>query len=365
MAIFWSSICTGVVYMLRKGLFRHHRYGTSWILLAYILCFVRMIIPVEFAFAKEIHLQKLYNGVFTVMKRPIGNSQINSFVILAAIWIVVSLGLLIRFVYWYRKMIRRIYRFQKHDVRIETISGDIPVVVSAAVASPMAIGIFKSKIVLPDVYYQPEELRYILQHETIHIAHKDIWLKLTTEILCCLFWWNPITYVLNKQVEQTLEIKCDLHMTRHMRTEDKRTYLKTLIQAVKQEKEANEGITQYRLISNLRFFSTKSISLKERFHIVTKCKKEKNERTVQTLLMIITVCVFLLSYTMVFQTKFEPPSSYIESVGFTVLPSDSTLQGSEEGEYTMILSDGSTIRISEAEALLLEREGLHVQREEK
>jgi beta-lactamase regulating signal transducer with metallopeptidase domain len=324
-----------------------------------------MIIPVEFAFAKEIHLQKLYNGVFTVMTQPIGNSQIYPFMILAAIWIVVALGLLIRFVYWYRKMIRRIYRFQKHDIRIETISGDIPVVVSAAVASPMAIGIFKSKIILPDVYYQPEELRYILQHETIHIAHKDIWLKLTTEILCCLFWWNPITYVLNKQVEQTLEIKCDLHMTRHMLSEDKKVYLKTLIQALKQEKEVSEGITHYRLISNLRFFPTKSISLKERFRIVTKCKREKNERSVQTLLMIITVCVFLLSYTIIFQTKFEPSNSYIESIGYTALPADSSLYENEEGEYQMILSDGSMLKISEEEALMLEKEGLSVFRQDK
>jgi beta-lactamase regulating signal transducer with metallopeptidase domain len=322
-----------------------------------------MIIPVEFVFTKEIHLQKLYNGVFTVMKSPIGNSQISPFMILIAIWIVVALGLMIRFTYWYRKMIRRIYRFQKHDVRMETISGNIPVVVSAAVASPMAIGIFKSKIVLPDVCYQPEELQCILQHETIHIAHKDIWLKFVAEIFCCLFWWNPITYVLNKQVEQILEIKCDLHMTRHMRTEDKKVYLKTLIQAVKQEKEASEGITQYRLISNLRFFSTKNISLKERFHIVTKCKREKNERSFQILLTVFTVCIFLLSYSMVFQTRYEPSHSLGENSGYIVLPLDGTLYESKEGKYEMILTDGSTLEISEEDALILEKEGLNLQRE--
>jgi beta-lactamase regulating signal transducer with metallopeptidase domain len=315
-----------------------------------------MIIPIEFKFAKEIYLIKLFNGVFAAFRRPIGDYQINMFTLLAVIWVVVALGLLIRFFYWYRKMVGRIYRFQKHNVSMDRLGGTNPIVISSAVASPMAIGLFKSKIVLPDIPYQPEELQCIIQHETIHIVHKDVWFKFVAEILCCLFWWNPIIHLLNKEVEQTLEIKCDLRMTRHMHKQDKATYLRALMNAVKKEKEVSEGITQYRLISNMRFFSTKSISLKERFRIISKNKGENHERRIQTLLMVFTICMFLLSYTMVFQTRFDPPDQNIMGIGFTPVQIEAT----KDGEYRLIHSDGSSEEIPEELVSIMEQDGVTV-----
>jgi beta-lactamase regulating signal transducer with metallopeptidase domain len=315
-----------------------------------------MIIPVEFKFAKEIYLQKFFNGIIRALVKPIGYSQVNMLTVLIVLWVVVALALLIRFTYWYRKMVRRIYRFQKHNVHMDHVTGTTPIVISSAVASPMAIGLFKSKIVLPDIPYQPEELQCIVQHETIHIVHKDVWYKFAAEILCCLFWWNPIIHLLNKEVEQTLEIKCDLRMTRHMHKQDKATYLRTLMNAVKQEKEVSEGITQYRLISNMRFFSTKSISLKERFRIITKSKGENQERRIQTLLMVFTICMFLLSYTMIFQTRFEPTDQNIIGMGFTPLQIEAT----GDGEYRLMYSDGSSEEIPEELVLQMEQDGITV-----
>jgi beta-lactamase regulating signal transducer with metallopeptidase domain len=311
---------------------------------------------------------------------PIFGTRINLFIVLMSIWLSVALVFMIRFFCLYRKMVKVIYQFQKQDDQIEHLTqqanadfrGRRPprILVSTAVCAPMVIGIYRGTIVLPNMHYYPEELKWILKHENMHVAQKDVLLKLLAEIICCLFWWNPMIHLLHKDLEQILEIKCDLNVTRNTKTEEKKHYLETLVNALRREKEisTNETELQYSLTGSMKFFSSEIISLKERFNAISKYNGIKQGRSIQTLIIVFSICLFVLSYSVVFQTYFEPPDVNIE--GFEMMgdevPAIIGVYVSNDGEtYEMILSNGTAVQIQKEYAVGLLESGIHMVTDDK
>ena len=57
--------------------------------------------------------------------------------------------------------------------------------------------------------YSDQELYCALLHELFHFYHRDAWIKLLVQLLCSLLWWNPLMYLFQRDVTQTLELHCD------------------------------------------------------------------------------------------------------------------------------------------------------------
>lgn len=71
---------------------------------------------------------------------------------------------------------------------------------SPAINSPMTIGIFRPRIVLPQSLYQtlsPAEFESILIHETAHVHHHDHLSGILQRLVAALYWWNPLAYALS------------------------------------------------------------------------------------------------------------------------------------------------------------------------
>ena len=79
-----------------------------------------------------------------------------------------------------------------------------------AVNCIMVIGYSKKYLLMPDKMYTIEDLEMIFRHECTHIKNKDLLLKLLVHLYCCIFWWNPFSYLLKYDLGFTLEMKCDL-----------------------------------------------------------------------------------------------------------------------------------------------------------
>jgi len=74
---------------------------------------------------------------------------------------------------------------------------------------PFTIGI-KPYIYLPEgVDFTPDELRTILRHEWKHIQSKDYLVEFVMRFISYVFWWNPLVYVLRKNVSFARELRCD------------------------------------------------------------------------------------------------------------------------------------------------------------
>jgi beta-lactamase regulating signal transducer with metallopeptidase domain len=82
------------------------------------------------------------------------------------------------------------------------------VFVSPALDSPVALGIFRPLIVLPEPLFRNlslEELKSILIHETAHIYHLDQLSGLLQRLVTSFYWWNPLAYILSASFSVTRE----------------------------------------------------------------------------------------------------------------------------------------------------------------
>ncbi len=78
-----------------------------------------------------------------------------------------------------------------------------PVFSSPALASPIAFGVRRPKIVLPEnllARLNPAEIRSLLIHETAHLRHRDQIAGLFQRFVAALYWWNPLVHALSARM---------------------------------------------------------------------------------------------------------------------------------------------------------------------
>lgn len=78
------------------------------------------------------------------------------------------------------------------------------------IASPIATGLFRKRILLPFAKYTDMELRMIYEHELTHIKKKDLFWRMTGLAASWLHWFNPVIYLQQKELICRQEIVCDL-----------------------------------------------------------------------------------------------------------------------------------------------------------
>lgn len=82
---------------------------------------------------------------------------------------------------------------------------------SDQIAAPVTIGIFAPRIILPAIWRTwPEiDLHAILVHETEHRRRHHLLTSLFSHINCCLFWFHPLAWWLDRKLAVCAEETCD------------------------------------------------------------------------------------------------------------------------------------------------------------
>lgn len=160
-------------------------------------------------------------------------------------------------------------------------------------------------IILPDKTYTDAELHYILLHEYTHFLNHDTAVKLLVTLYCIIFWWNPVVYLLQKDLEQTLELKCDRAIAQTLNAQERTAYLRAILSAMKQ------GCTQQPVPqpSTALFRAEADKAMRERFTAVLACAEQPNDRTASAVLIGSFAVLLVLSYAVLPQPAFEPPPS--------------------------------------------------------
>ena len=81
--------------------------------------------------------------------------------------------------------------------------------VASGIHSPAAFGIFRRKIVLPDIAFSENGLVGTLAHEVTHCKRGDLYMKLIELIACSLNWFNPLVHIAAFKCEMEMELSCD------------------------------------------------------------------------------------------------------------------------------------------------------------
>ncbi|MCC0642592.1 M56 family metallopeptidase, partial [Clostridioides sp. ES-S-0049-03] len=181
-------------------------------------------------------------------KSLLDNSNIDNFPIneniIIFIWSAIALLLFIRIIKRYLKFKSLIVDLSYDIEEIEVknlygdllnefkIKGNIKLKYTYEVANPSCFGLFEKYILLPPHDYSLEELNWILRHELTHYKSKDLYIRYLILFLKCVYWFNPLVYLLDRVVENICEMHCDETVLKDYGLEDRQSYAMTVVNSI-------------------------------------------------------------------------------------------------------------------------------------
>ena len=359
-AMLCSTVLILLVHLLRKKPGFIRSFGVSTLLFLYFLCFFRMVVPLELPFVQVIGLEKGYAALFELARAgevALQGFQLNLLELLFILWVGVAVCRFLYFVGRYLWEKRKLERFQHNRsplaeqvfARVQEESSkhlQVRVFVCPDIPGPMGIGIRKKDILLPHRDYTEEELYYVLQHEYTHFVHRDLTVRFLTCVFVCVFWWNPAVYLLNRDVEQMLEIKCDLAVTDGRSKSEKIAYLTAILSALRDGgEEKNPAFPAGTHLLPRRMDN----ALLERFHMITRGENAKRAFWHRLALLTVSVALLFASYLFVIQPKYDPPTDdYLSGVYEDLdVVEVSYLIAHDDGTYTAVMSNGDSFSVTD------------------
>jgi HEAT repeat protein/beta-lactamase regulating signal transducer with metallopeptidase domain len=91
------------------------------------------------------------------------------------------------------------------------IAGAIKIVESKAIAMPMVSGVWNPLIVVPPSAsdWSDERRRVVVLHELAHIKRRDCLTQVVAQVVCSVYWFNPIVWLAARRLRVERERACD------------------------------------------------------------------------------------------------------------------------------------------------------------
>ncbi len=110
-------------------------------------------------------------------------------------------------------------------------------------ASPMIIGFIRPVLVLPCDEYSQEELQFIIRHELIHLKRGDVYIKLLCVLANALHWFNPLIWIMRKEMAIDMELSCDEGVIKGADFGVKKAYTETLMSSLRRQSSKRSSLT--------------------------------------------------------------------------------------------------------------------------
>ena len=133
-------------------------------------------------------------------------------------------------------------------------------------ASPMLLGLFRPRIVLPSAAVSETDFRCTALHELTHYRRRDLLYKWLVQLTVCLHWWNPLVWVMAREIDRACELACDEAVLRRLKPEERLSYGDALLRAL----ESGGG---YRAARGSVSLGESAELLKERLSAIMNFKK--------------------------------------------------------------------------------------------
>lgn len=148
------------------------------------------------------------------------------------------------------------------------------------IAAPLSYGVIRPVILMSkntewkNIY----QLRYVLEHEYVHIRRLDMLTKLIMIAAVCIHWFNPLVWVMYILFNRDLELSCDETVVRRFGMDIKSVYATALISM----EEKKSGLTPL-----CNSFSKNAIE--ERIRAIMKIKKTSKFAVMISAVLVICV----------------------------------------------------------------------------
>lgn len=248
-------------------------------------------VPADTGNSKAEPIQTNREITTAAMREPV-----DKYICLFFIWSALALVLFVRKVTVYQGFIQYIKAGNKEvsDIKILNLLSDceeklkiktrVELSCNPLIASPMLIGFFRPRIILPVGEWEDKELSYIFVHELIHYKQRDMFYKWLIQIVVCVHWFNPFVYLLEKEVNKSCELSCDEKVISILNEKAKREYGDTLISFLKSNNLYKSSLASVTLTEGAE-------QLKERLGAIMKFRKKSKAIIAITAIFTAAVCV--------------------------------------------------------------------------
>lgn len=250
-AIFSGSAMILLVLALRLLLKKHLPRGIFPVLwcAAAVRLLLPITIPTHLSVWNLLHTSAAAqaNGVISDALTPFPSLATNSTAKPAAdiagispmllVWLVCAILLAAYFVIGYACMVRRFRGTRlapqpSIDALLDRFrfSRDPRICMSNSHRAPLTFGVFRPTVLLPeDLPVGDAQFQLILAHELAHIRRKDCLRKLLLTVCLCLYWWNPLVWLMVWLANRDMELACDEAVLRALGPDCKKAYALTLL----------------------------------------------------------------------------------------------------------------------------------------
>ncbi len=276
--IFFILFLVPVLFYIKRQKDIFHKKEIKIILVFFWILIIRLFTPFEFPITYSVYITNLYAKVCKILRdTKIGNINIMIFFCVISLCRTIILSIVKTSQY------RRFFQLLSHGETIRYIPTknmfgktiEIPIKQIRYINEVFLVGLLKPIIIVPEVLVGKEE--YVIEHELEHFKNHDLWYKLLVDILCLIYWWNPLVYVLKRYIENILELRNDFSVTKNMSEKEKIEYADTIFLYMKEKNKMNIGLGLTKNLSKTRIYSL-------------LCKKTK--KTIKFYLVVIILILF-------------------------------------------------------------------------
>ena len=248
-------------------------------------------VPADTGNSKAEPIQTNQEVTTAAMRDPV-----DKYVCLFFIWSALALVLFVRKVTVYQGFIQYIKAGNKEvsDIKILNLLSDceeklniktrVELSCNPLIASPMLIGFFRPRIILPVGEWEDKELSYIFVHELVHYKQRDMFYKWLIQIVVCVHWFNPFVYLLEKEVNKSCELSCDEKVISVLDDTARREYGDILISFLKSNNLYKSSLASVTLTEGAE-------QLKERLGAIMKFRKKSKVIIAITAIFTVAVCI--------------------------------------------------------------------------
>lgn len=161
------------------------------------------------------------------------------------IWLIVALVLLTMRIVRYR-MFARMVRRHSHGSSIGAAEAGIRhlrIRETDLLDAPVMVGFFRPVLYLQEAEFDEEDLRYILAHELTHYRRRDLLYKWFAMVVKSIHWFNPLIYIVSKQIDTECEVSCDVAVTEKMSEQEKNDYMRMILSLVERSRGCPQPLT--------------------------------------------------------------------------------------------------------------------------
>lgn len=304
---FLGTVIILLIVVLRAVLI--NRLSKKTFLILWWIALIRLLVPFSIKSVTSIYslLQSIYSDI-----NPVRTAQTTTFLpihgnmpeianglseamvqrtesisILSVIWLA---GLLLCFGFFAVSYIKcyREFRFSlpvENDIleawkEKHPLKRSLSIRQTETIAAPLSYGVIRPVILMPkntewkNIY----QLRYVLEHEYVHIRRLDMLTKLIMIAAVCIHWFNPLVWVMYILFNRDLELSCDETVVRRFGMDIKSVYATALISM----EEKKSGLTPL-----CNSFSKNAIE--ERIRAIMKIKKTSKFAVIISAVLVICV----------------------------------------------------------------------------